>query len=271
MNPENLKEFLSKVLLETGSYAVSERFNAKRLAKEDFSVVTDVDLHLSKVIKTEITNFMNENNISSFTIVDEEDEHNFDSYNDAEYAWIIDPIDGTMNFASGVPFWGVSIGLFKNKQPFAGGVYLPSLGELWISDSETVYRQGHNVLEEVKNIQNHYITDYADFAITRTNILEYEIKNTKFKWAIYNCAVANLLYVVNGSHIASIQKVALWDSAAVFSIGKTLGYEVYDEKDKQKIEIFDEKYISSDMRHKNSYIFTKPENINKIQALLNPN
>ncbi len=42
---------------------------------------------------------------------------------DAEYRWVIDPLDGTTNFAHGLPIFAVSIGLQKNGETFAGVVY----------------------------------------------------------------------------------------------------------------------------------------------------
>jgi myo-inositol-1(or 4)-monophosphatase len=43
--------------------------------------------------------------------------------NDSEYIWIVDPLDGTTNFAHGLPIFSVSIGLQKNNEPIAGVVY----------------------------------------------------------------------------------------------------------------------------------------------------
>lgn len=50
---------------------------------------------------------------------------------DAEHVWIIDPIDGTTNYAHGYPVWAVSIGLFVDKRPAVGVVYDPNMGELF--------------------------------------------------------------------------------------------------------------------------------------------
>jgi myo-inositol-1(or 4)-monophosphatase len=49
----------------------------------------------------------------------------------AEYRWIIDPVDGTTNFAHGVPLFCVSIGLERQGQLIAGVVYHPALDELF--------------------------------------------------------------------------------------------------------------------------------------------
>jgi myo-inositol-1(or 4)-monophosphatase len=42
--------------------------------------------------------------------------------------WAIDPIDGTKNFLSGLPFWTVSLGLMDHGQPTAGAIIAPALG-----------------------------------------------------------------------------------------------------------------------------------------------
>jgi myo-inositol-1(or 4)-monophosphatase len=50
---------------------------------------------------------------------------------DAEHLWLIDPIDGTTNYAHGVPFYSVSIGLMAGDRIVAGVVYDPSRNELF--------------------------------------------------------------------------------------------------------------------------------------------
>lgn len=52
---------------------------------------------------------------------------------DSEYKWIIDPIDGTVNFANGIPICCVSIGLEKNGEMIMGVVYAPLLNELFFA------------------------------------------------------------------------------------------------------------------------------------------
>lgn len=53
---------------------------------------------------------------------------------DSEYKWIVDPIDGTVNFANGIPICCVSIALEKNKEIIMGGVYNPFLKELFFAE-----------------------------------------------------------------------------------------------------------------------------------------
>ncbi|NNE44154.1 MAG: inositol monophosphatase [Gemmatimonadetes bacterium] len=47
----------------------------------------------------------------------------------AEFQWVVDPLDGTTNFAHGLPLWSVSIGLLRHGEPYVGVVHDPSRGE----------------------------------------------------------------------------------------------------------------------------------------------
>ena len=49
---------------------------------------------------------------------------------DPGYKWIIDPIDGTKSFISGVPLYGVMIGVELNGRPMVGAVYMPAMDEM---------------------------------------------------------------------------------------------------------------------------------------------
>ena len=50
---------------------------------------------------------------------------------DAEYVWVLDPIDGTKAFASGNPLFGTLIGLLHRGEPVLGVLEAPALGERW--------------------------------------------------------------------------------------------------------------------------------------------
>jgi myo-inositol-1(or 4)-monophosphatase len=52
----------------------------------------------------------------------------------SRYTWVIDPLDGTSNFASAVPWFGVLIALFEDNIPVLGGAYLPVLNQLYIAE-----------------------------------------------------------------------------------------------------------------------------------------
>jgi inositol-phosphate phosphatase / L-galactose 1-phosphate phosphatase / histidinol-phosphatase len=51
---------------------------------------------------------------------------------DAEFVWVLDPIDGTKNFISGIPLFGTLIGLAHRGRPVLGVIDQPILGERWL-------------------------------------------------------------------------------------------------------------------------------------------
>ncbi len=50
---------------------------------------------------------------------------------DSDYEWVIDPIDGTVNYAHGFPLFSISVALKYKQEPVVGLVYIPMLDELY--------------------------------------------------------------------------------------------------------------------------------------------
>jgi len=61
---------------------------------------------------------------------------------DAEFVWVLDPIDGTKSFISGVPLFGTLIALMHNGQPVLGAIHQPILRQLMLGDSSTTTLNG---------------------------------------------------------------------------------------------------------------------------------
>lgn len=55
----------------------------------------------------------------------------------AEFVWVLDPVDGTKAFITGLPLWGTLIALLHNGQPVLGCIHQPVLGQLVIGDGVT--------------------------------------------------------------------------------------------------------------------------------------
>lgn len=55
---------------------------------------------------------------------------------DNEYVWVADPIDGTVNFTHGFPYWCTSIAVQRNGETVAGAVYAPALQELYTAEKD---------------------------------------------------------------------------------------------------------------------------------------
>jgi histidinol phosphatase-like enzyme (inositol monophosphatase family) len=64
---------------------------------------------------------------------------------DAEFVWVLDPIDGTKSFISGVPLWGTLIALLHRGQPVLGCIHQPVLKQLMLGDGATTTLNGRAV------------------------------------------------------------------------------------------------------------------------------
>jgi histidinol phosphatase-like enzyme (inositol monophosphatase family) len=60
----------------------------------------------------------------------------------AEHVWVLDPIDGTRAFISGLPVWGTLIGLKQNGRPIAGMMAQPFTGERYFGDGQSATYRG---------------------------------------------------------------------------------------------------------------------------------
>jgi myo-inositol-1(or 4)-monophosphatase len=61
---------------------------------------------------------------------------------DAEYVWVLDPIDGTKSFICGMPAWGTLIGLTRFGKPVFGMMHQPFLRESFTGDGEAARYRG---------------------------------------------------------------------------------------------------------------------------------
>ncbi|UCF53973.1 MAG: histidinol-phosphatase [Bradyrhizobium sp.] len=61
---------------------------------------------------------------------------------DADFVWVIDPIDGTRSFISGLPVWGTLIGLLKDGEPLIGMMAQPFTGERFVGDGTRAWYRG---------------------------------------------------------------------------------------------------------------------------------
>jgi histidinol phosphatase-like enzyme (inositol monophosphatase family) len=64
---------------------------------------------------------------------------------DAEFVWVLDPVDGTKTFISGLPLWGTLIALLHQGQPVLGCIHQPVLDQLVIGDNCTTELNGRIV------------------------------------------------------------------------------------------------------------------------------
>lgn len=90
-----------------------------------FDPVTDADREAESAIRELISR-----RFPDHAIIGEEWD---DKHSDSPFTWIIDPIDGTRAFVTGVPVWGTLVGLMHNGRAVAGLMAQPFTGEVYLS------------------------------------------------------------------------------------------------------------------------------------------
>jgi len=60
-------------------------------------------------------------------------------------AWIVDPIDGTTNFANDIRVWGTAVAAVEDGEPVGAAVVLPALGDSYTADREAAYLNGEPI------------------------------------------------------------------------------------------------------------------------------
>jgi myo-inositol-1(or 4)-monophosphatase len=89
-------------------------------------LVTEFDKRAEEIIVPAI-----QKEFPNHAILAEESGHN---HTVSEYQWVIDPLDGTTNFAHGIPIFSVSIALLKNDSPILGVAYDPLRDEMFSAE-----------------------------------------------------------------------------------------------------------------------------------------
>jgi myo-inositol-1(or 4)-monophosphatase len=123
--------FLKELALQSGDF-IRPYFANPSLAvefKADHSPVTAADRGAEELLRTLITA-----KFPSHGIIGEELGND---RADAEFVWVLDPIDGTKSFITGVPLWGTLIALLHRGQPVLGAIHQPILHQLMIGDGTT--------------------------------------------------------------------------------------------------------------------------------------
>lgn len=131
LDPESLKALLLD-LCAVSARETLPRFRYLNTVENKLTVgfdpVTEADKAAETAIRARIMEAFPDHGIAG-----EEEE---DYQRDAEYCWVIDPIDGTRAFISGLPGWGTLIGLTHKSIPLAGAMHQPFTGETWLADGQ---------------------------------------------------------------------------------------------------------------------------------------
>lgn len=85
---------------------------------------------------------------------------------DAGFVWVIDPIDGTRSFISGIPLWGTLVGLTKNGDAVAGMMAQPFIGELFYSTGNGAFYEGPHGQTQLATSATQELSDATLFTTT---------------------------------------------------------------------------------------------------------
>jgi histidinol phosphatase-like enzyme (inositol monophosphatase family) len=105
--------------------------------KADLSPVTIADRGAEQLLRARIAKRFPEHGIIGEEFGSERGE--------AEFVWILDPIDGTKAFITGLPLWGTLIALLHQGQPVLGCIHQPVLDQLVVGDGTTTQLNGRSV------------------------------------------------------------------------------------------------------------------------------
>lgn len=127
---------MAELAAESGSF-IRPLFGHRGLAvesKADASPVTAADRGAEELMRAMIRKRFPEHGIIG-------EEYGSEREN-AEFVWMLDPIDGTKSFITGVPLWGTLIALLHQGQPILGCIHQPILGQLMLGDGQTTTLNG---------------------------------------------------------------------------------------------------------------------------------
>lgn len=128
--------FLHELARESGDF-IKPLFGHAGLAverKDDQSPVTAADRGAEELLRARINQKYPQHGIIG-------EEHGSERA-DAEWVWVLDPIDGTKAFITGVPLWGTLIALLHHGQPVLGCIHQPVLEQLMIGDGQVTQLNG---------------------------------------------------------------------------------------------------------------------------------
>lgn len=210
------KDFIKSVLSNSSKVAIDNFGNQLSIVKSGDSnqVLTETDNKIGSLLIDNI-----EENFPDHTIIDEE-KGVID--NKSDLTWVIDPIDGTSNFAKGLPHYGTMIGLLKEGQPIAAGIVLPYFKETYIAiKNEGCYLNGIRIFvsKETKLINSLVVyqidghQENPDLTKNECKLLAQIVLNIRNLRT--SSSVFDLVMVAQGKYGAILNKTSkIWDNVA---------------------------------------------------------
>ncbi len=156
----------------------------------------------------------------------------------SEYRWVIDPLDGTISFASGIPTFGISIGMLKDDKPILGVINHVSDNNLyWAKTGRGAYLNGKKIaVSQIKVLEESSIgLDFGHRNSRQGKIDAYVtplINKISYPYC-FGSSVTTEAMVATGQLEAYINQAWIWDFAAGTVIVREAGGRVSDFKGKE--------------------------------------
>ncbi|HYK94777.1 MAG TPA: inositol monophosphatase family protein [Candidatus Dormibacteraeota bacterium] len=220
--------------------ALAER--AGTLLVERFEKVEHIDYKSAKDVVTEVDRLSEELIIGAIRatypgdgIIAEESGEHASGAGDAPSggigrAWVVDPLDGTINYANGIPFFCVAIALVEAGVPVVGVIHDPIRGETFAATSAgPATLAGRTIRASVKTALTDYVVSMAlsgRALIGRSRAVRKAVRVPR----AMGSAALSLAYVGNGRFDAFVQQGGLstWDVAAAGLIAERGGARLTD-------------------------------------------
>lgn len=185
-------------------------------------IITDIDTALEKRIRAILS-------VSGYLVVGEEfGAADFGAHDKGKPAWIVDPLDGTVNFINGLDFFGVSVGLYKDGTFPVGAICFPRSRELFCT-----YGDSRALLNGRRLMHDHVLANdaliMAAFSSTKEDIAkrheEYllfgELNDLTSGCLRMGSIAMGICYVAaNKMNAAYGLRVRIWDVAGALAIAR---------------------------------------------------
>jgi myo-inositol-1(or 4)-monophosphatase len=150
-------------------------------------------------------------------------------YLDREFVWVIDPLDGTNNYALGIPCFAVSIGILRAGQPYAGVIHDPNTGFTCFAAAGRGAFAGDQPLavaprplDEASNVCVRAPVSEALRPLVAEWLSRYKLRS-------FGSVALNLAYAaLGGIDVVLDDRAAIWDVAAAAAILLEAGAAITD-------------------------------------------
>ena len=132
--------------------------------------------------------------------------------------WVVDPLDGTTNFAAGIPYWSISLARFEGGRPVLGILDVPPLGQrIIVRAGLGVWRNGEAVESPAAKSQPGGCVSLCSRSI---HVLQtFPDRPFPGKLRLFGVASLNLVSVATGQTVAALEATPkIWDLAAAWLV-----------------------------------------------------